>query len=116
MHTPQEAYLFQETHIMHVFEDDFYGSELRVVMLGYIRGEKNFKSLGESCPQGVHVRLINKAFGSTVNGNYVFEYLYCCILLVEDMSYKYEMISEVALNQFPIFFFIFTYDETIIST
>ncbi|KAK3890863.1 hypothetical protein Pcinc_005223 [Petrolisthes cinctipes] len=42
-----EAYLFQETHIMHVFEDDFYGSELRVVMLGYIRGEKNFKSLEE---------------------------------------------------------------------
>lgn len=76
MHTPQEAYLFQETHIMHVFEDDFYGSELRVVMLGYIRGEKNFKSLGESCPQGVHVMLSMKGSGSTVAGNNFLEYLY----------------------------------------
>ncbi|XP_063879088.1 riboflavin kinase-like isoform X1 [Scylla paramamosain] len=42
-----EIYLFQETHIMHVFEDDFYGSELKVIMLGYIRGEKNFNSLEE---------------------------------------------------------------------
>lgn len=40
-----EVYLFQETHIMHVFEEDFYGSELKVAMLGYIRGEKNFDSL-----------------------------------------------------------------------
>lgn len=46
-HTSQEVYLFQETHIMHVFEEDFYGSELKVAMLGYIRGEKNFDSLGE---------------------------------------------------------------------
>lgn len=46
-HTSQEMYLFQETHIMHVFDEDFYGSELKVAMLGYIRGEKNFKSLGE---------------------------------------------------------------------
>ncbi|XP_045596021.1 riboflavin kinase isoform X2 [Procambarus clarkii] len=36
-----------ETHIMHVFNEDFYGSELRVVMLGYIRPEKNFSSLDE---------------------------------------------------------------------
>ncbi|XP_042219910.1 riboflavin kinase-like isoform X2 [Homarus americanus] len=36
-----------ETHIMHVFKEDFYGSELKVVMLGYIRPEKNFKSLEE---------------------------------------------------------------------
>ncbi|XP_068250971.1 riboflavin kinase isoform X2 [Palaemon carinicauda] len=34
-----------ETHIMHTFEEDFYGSELKVVMLGYIRPEKNFSSL-----------------------------------------------------------------------
>ncbi|XP_066982145.1 riboflavin kinase isoform X2 [Macrobrachium rosenbergii] len=40
-----ESYLFQETHILHTFEEDFYGSELRVVMLGYIRPEKNFSSL-----------------------------------------------------------------------
>ncbi|XP_071541459.1 riboflavin kinase isoform X2 [Panulirus ornatus] len=36
-----------ETHIMHVFKEDFYGSELKVVMLGYIRPEKNFVSLDE---------------------------------------------------------------------
>lgn len=40
-----ESYLFQETHIMHVFQEDFYGSELKVVMLGYVRPEKNFNSL-----------------------------------------------------------------------
>ncbi|XP_064084869.1 riboflavin kinase-like isoform X2 [Macrobrachium nipponense] len=34
-----------ETHILHTFEEDFYGSQLRVVMLGYIRPEKNFSSL-----------------------------------------------------------------------
>nr|XP_053636553.1 riboflavin kinase-like [Cherax quadricarinatus] len=42
-----ETYLFQETHIMHIFKQDFYGSLLRVVMLGYIRPEKNFSSLDE---------------------------------------------------------------------
>lgn len=36
-----------ETHIMHIFKQDFYGSLLRVVMLGYIRPEKNFSSLDE---------------------------------------------------------------------
>ncbi|XP_042891970.1 riboflavin kinase-like isoform X2 [Penaeus japonicus] len=36
-----------ETHIMHVFENDFYGSELKVVMLGYIRPEENYSSLDE---------------------------------------------------------------------
>ena len=34
-----------ETHIIHKFENDFYGSELIVVMLGYLRPEKNFDSL-----------------------------------------------------------------------
>lgn len=37
---------FQETHIIHSFENDFYGSELSVVILGFIRPEKNFPSLG----------------------------------------------------------------------
>ena len=36
----------QETHIIHTFEDDFYGSELSVVILGFIRPEKDFPSLG----------------------------------------------------------------------
>ena len=34
-----------ETHIIHKFDDDFYDSELVVVMLGYLRPEKNFDSL-----------------------------------------------------------------------
>jgi len=34
-----------ETHIIHQFDDDFYDSELIVVMLGYLRPEKNFDSL-----------------------------------------------------------------------
>lgn len=36
-----------ETHIMHKFDQDFYGSMLKVVVLGYLRNEKNFKSLEE---------------------------------------------------------------------
>jgi len=32
---------------MHECKDDFYGSVLSVVILGYIRPEKNFSSLGE---------------------------------------------------------------------
>lgn len=36
-----------ETHILHNFEEDFYGKELRVIMLGYIRQEASFNSLEE---------------------------------------------------------------------
>lgn len=36
-----------ETHLMHKFDGDFYGRELAVVMLGYIRPERNFSSLDE---------------------------------------------------------------------
>jgi len=34
-----------ETHIIHDFGHDFYDSELIVVMLGYLRPEKNYDSL-----------------------------------------------------------------------
>lgn len=34
-----------ETHIIHDFGGDFYNSRLSVIILGYIRGEKNFDSL-----------------------------------------------------------------------
>lgn len=34
-----------EVHIMKKFKQDFYGSILRIVMLGYIRPETDFKSL-----------------------------------------------------------------------
>lgn len=36
-----------ETHIMSKFDTDFYGAVLRVVVLGYLRAEKNFSSLEE---------------------------------------------------------------------
>lgn len=36
-----------ETHIIHKFDEDFYGKELRVAILGYIRPEKNFNTLEE---------------------------------------------------------------------
>ncbi|XP_073240753.1 riboflavin kinase-like isoform X2 [Porites lutea] len=42
-----------ETHIIHTFEDDFYGSELSVVILGFIRPEKDFPSL-ESLIDAIH--------------------------------------------------------------
>ncbi|KAI8616459.1 hypothetical protein BC830DRAFT_1063410 [Chytriomyces sp. MP71] len=34
-----------EVHILHKFEEDFYSKELRVVVVGYIRPEKNYTSL-----------------------------------------------------------------------
>ncbi|KAM3961237.1 riboflavin kinase isoform 1-T2 [Aphomia sociella] len=36
-----------ETHIIHKFEEDFYGSNLKISIVGYLRGEKNFNSLDE---------------------------------------------------------------------
>jgi len=34
-----------ETYVMHEFDEDFYGSTLRVCLVGYIRDEMDFKSL-----------------------------------------------------------------------
>ncbi|KAL1921378.1 uncharacterized protein VTP21DRAFT_11094 [Calcarisporiella thermophila] len=34
-----------EVHVIHSFESDFYGEQLRVIILGYIRPEKNYTSL-----------------------------------------------------------------------
>jgi riboflavin kinase len=34
-----------EVHVMHKFEKDFYGSEMRLVLLGYIRPEYDYVSL-----------------------------------------------------------------------
>ncbi|EDV28933.1 Riboflavin kinase [Trichoplax sp. H2] len=36
-----------EVHVIHDFENDFYGSELRVIVLGHIRPEKDFSSLDQ---------------------------------------------------------------------
>ncbi|XP_071098245.1 riboflavin kinase-like [Haliotis cracherodii] len=36
-----------ETHIMHQFPEDFYGSRLKIVMVGYIRPMSTFASLDE---------------------------------------------------------------------
>jgi riboflavin kinase len=38
----------QEVHILHSFPRDFYGEELGVAILGYIRDERDFQSLGLS--------------------------------------------------------------------
>ncbi|PWN52132.1 riboflavin kinase, partial [Violaceomyces palustris] len=34
-----------EVHIMHEFANDFYGLEIRVVVLGYIRPEYNYETM-----------------------------------------------------------------------
>lgn len=34
-----------ETHIIHTFKEDFYGEILSIIIVGYIRPEKNFDSL-----------------------------------------------------------------------
>lgn len=39
-------------HILHAYPADFYGKELRVVMLGFIRPEYNYSSLGASPSRG----------------------------------------------------------------
>lgn len=36
-----------ETHIIHQFEKDFYGSLLKVAILGFIRPEKDFSSIDD---------------------------------------------------------------------
>ena len=36
-----------ETHILHTFENDFYGSMLKLCILGYIRPEKDFSSVDD---------------------------------------------------------------------
>ena len=36
-----------ETHIMHNFEEDFYDSNLRILIVGYIRPMSDFKSMGK---------------------------------------------------------------------
>ena len=37
----------QETHIIHKFKDDFYGAILKVCLVGWIRAECSFSSLGK---------------------------------------------------------------------
>uniref|UniRef100_H2SAM8 Riboflavin kinase n=1 Tax=Takifugu rubripes TaxID=31033 RepID=H2SAM8_TAKRU len=36
-----------ETHVIHTFKEDFYGEILSVVMVGYIRPERSYDSLGK---------------------------------------------------------------------
>ncbi|GBP38840.1 Putative riboflavin kinase [Eumeta japonica] len=36
-----------ETHVIHKFDNDFYGSTLKICILEYLRGEKNFESLDD---------------------------------------------------------------------
>lgn len=36
-----------ETHIIHKFDDDFYGQLLKIIILDFIRPEKNFGNLEE---------------------------------------------------------------------
>lgn len=35
-----------EVHIMHEYEHDFYGKTMRVVVLGYLRPELDYTSIG----------------------------------------------------------------------
>lgn len=43
-----------EVHVMHEYEEDFYGKEMRVLVLGRLRGEKDFDSLGNDARKLVH--------------------------------------------------------------
>jgi len=39
--------MLQEAHLLHHFEDDFYGSNLKVIVLGYLRAMAAFNNLGD---------------------------------------------------------------------
>ena len=41
------VFSLQETHVIHTFKEDFYGEILSVVLVGYIRPEASFPSLGK---------------------------------------------------------------------
>jgi riboflavin kinase len=59
-----------EVHIMHNFHRDFYGDDLRVVVLGYIRPELDYTTLGTFSVFG---------FGLLCFGNGIErEYVCCC--------------------------------------
>lgn len=46
-HTGSYPMLPQEIHIMHEFKSDFYGHNMRAIVLGYIRPELDYTSRGE---------------------------------------------------------------------
>jgi riboflavin kinase len=56
----------QEIHIMHPFKRDFYGIEMRGIVLGYIRPELNYTSRGEYLSGGHFLprNLFNKYRGA----------------------------------------------------
>lgn len=37
----------QEVHILHTFDNDFYGEKMKIIVLDYIRQEKDFTSIGK---------------------------------------------------------------------
>lgn len=39
-------FVSQETHIIHQFDNDFYGSQLSAILTGYLRPEQSYPSLG----------------------------------------------------------------------
>ncbi|CBN77289.1 conserved unknown protein [Ectocarpus siliculosus] len=41
-----------EPHLLHEFDQDFYGEKLHVLLCGFIRKELNFNSLGATSKQG----------------------------------------------------------------
>lgn len=57
-----------ETHIIHTFDSDFYGAELSVVILGFLRPEKNYPSL-DALIEAIHadIREAEQALEKTDN-------------------------------------------------
>jgi len=44
--SPVVCFGTQEIHIMHLFNSDFYGHEMKAIVLGYIRPELDYTSRG----------------------------------------------------------------------
>ena len=86
--------ILQETHILHEFREDFYGSQLSVCMVGYIRNEMNFSSTGISP---------SKCLNSLVTDMYFIEELISAIK--NDIKFAEMKLSNVPLSQEQVNFF-----------
>ncbi|KUJ12497.1 riboflavin kinase [Mollisia scopiformis] len=59
-----------EVHVMHGFGRDFYGCEMRVVVLGYIRPEYDYESLGKLVEDiGCDIEVTGRSLGRERWGN-----------------------------------------------
>ena len=60
----------QEVHIMCHYDNDFYGKEMKVIVLGYIRPEYNYTSKGISKTFMAHIRGTDRRYQDGYKGSF----------------------------------------------